>query len=139
MRYLRDPSPHHWKTDPLEGFRQIKNQSDPSLISFSCLGINSFHLQQGSPHTLRAAPPLRPSVTSHSTRYLCCQFETSGRSQGFPLTNHRGHKRNGTLARDVLRDQEEHRCTSLLRLRYAPFIAEWSSIHGQQEVGLPTL
>ena len=37
------------------------------------------------------------------------------RSQGFPPTNHRKHNRNGTLARDVLRDQEEHRCASLLR------------------------
>ena len=31
------------------------------------------------------------------------------------ISNHRGHKRNWTLTRDIFRTQEEHRCASLLR------------------------
>ena len=59
------PSPHNWKTNPLEGFRQIKNQCYRSLISFSCMVIKSVHLQQSLPHgawsssiaPIRGTPP----------------------------------------------------------------------------------
>ena len=37
------------------------------------------------------------------------------RSRGFPPTNHRRQKLNGTLGRDILRNQEEHRRARLLR------------------------
>ena len=74
------------------------------------MAIESVHLQQG----LRSAPPPRSSVASHSTRCLL-PFRDLWRSQSLSRTYHRRQKRNGTLARDALRNQEKHRCASLLR------------------------
>ena len=50
------PSPHHWTTDQLERFRQVKNQCYRSLVFFSCM--------------VTASPSLRPSVASHR-RDIC--------------------------------------------------------------------
>ena len=70
---MRRPSPHNKKTNPNEGFRQVKNQCYRPLSSFSCVVMKSFHLQQNLPHC-----SLSSSIASHSTRYCCCHFVTSG-------------------------------------------------------------
>ena len=93
---------------------QVENQCYRYLVSFSCMVIESFHLQQGLPHSA-----LRSSISSISGTPFNPIFELPFRnlwcSQGFPATNHRRHERNGTIARDVLRNQEKHSCASLLR------------------------
>ena len=57
--------------------------------------------------TVRCAPPLRPSVASHSIRYLYCHFATSGALRA-------SHQRI-IASISALRDQEEHCSASLLR------------------------
>ena len=107
-------SSRDWNTDPLESFRQVKNRCYRSWISSSCMTIASV-LSNKVSHTARSAPPLRSSVASHSKYDVLLPFSNLWLSQGFPPTNQRWHKRNGTLARDDFRNQDKHRCASLLR------------------------
>ena len=51
------------------------------------------------------------TAASHSTRYFCCHFVTSGALNA----SRRRHQRNWSFTRDILRNQEEHRCVGLLR------------------------
>ena len=43
---VRSPGPHHRKTDPLEGLRQIQDQGYYSLVFFSCSAFEPLHLHQ---------------------------------------------------------------------------------------------
>ena len=78
-------------------------------------------------HTVRWAPPFRPSVASQSIRCLCCHF-----------AHQRRHKRNQSLTRNVIRDQEEHHGTGLLRPFSALFHLLQESHHFSSWFFLPT-
>ena len=113
---VRRPSPHHRKTDPLEGLRQVQDQGQGSLIFFLRFAIQSFHLHQYFPYCLLSSSvsAIR-GVAIHSIlllplRHFWC-------SQSFPPTNQRRHKRNWSFTRDILRNQRKHRRAWLV----APF------------------
>ena len=94
------PSPHHWKTDALEC------SCHRSLILSSCLVVESFHFHQCPSPSISGIP---------SNTIFVLSFCHLRRPQSFPPTDHRRHKRNWPLTRDILRNQEEHRYAGLLR------------------------
>ena len=49
---VRRPSPHHRKSDPLEGPCLVQDQGQGSFLFFLCFAIESFHLQENFPHCL---------------------------------------------------------------------------------------
>ena len=82
---MRWPRPRHWKTDPLEGCRQLQDQGYPSLIFFSCLSLNLSTSSKIS-HTIRSAPQFRQSEASHSIRDL---YRPSATSRALRAVHHR--------------------------------------------------
>ena len=75
---MRCPRPHHWKTDPLESFRQNQDQCCRSLTFCLLPVIQTTPGPSRFPHTVRSAPPLRPSVAPHSIRCVYGHGATSG-------------------------------------------------------------
>ena len=78
---MRRPSAYHLETDSLESLHQVQDQSYRSLPSFSCMVIESFHIQQGLPHSAFSSST-KPSVASHSTRYVSCHFAWTSSRRG---------------------------------------------------------
>ena len=66
-------------------------------------------------HAVRWAPSFRPSVASPINAILLLPRRKLRSPQSVPPRYQRRHQRNRPLTRDVLRHQEEHRRTSLLR------------------------
>ena len=110
---MRRPCPDHRKTDPLECLRQVQNQGHGSLFLCFCSSIKSLHFHQDFPilfaELLHFARQWRPTLrdTSAATSPLLVLSR--------PPANQRWHERNRSLTRDILRNQEEHLGTGLLR------------------------
>ena len=74
--------------------------------------VKSFNFEQRIPsNALRTS--IAPSVASHPTRGR--PFLLFYRTQPLPASNQGEQQRDGAFARDVRRNQEEHRGASLLR------------------------
>ena len=103
---MRRPSPNHWKTDPLAGFRQIHDQGYRSLIFFTPARKLNLSTSSKVSHSAcsSSATPIRGVPLNTIIVLPCCHR----RPQRFP-TNHR----RWPLTRDMLRNQEEHRCAGI--------------------------
>ena len=74
---MRRPSPHHRKTDPLEGLRQVHDQATAPNSSSPARYFEPLHFHQIVPNCSLSSS-ISASVASESIRYLCCHFATSG-------------------------------------------------------------
>ena len=85
-----------------------------SLIFCFCLPVRSFHFHRYFPHcALSSSVTTIRGVPLHAILLLpLCHF---WRSQSFPPTNQRWHERNRSLTCNILRYQEKHGRTRLLR------------------------
>ena len=95
------PCPHNWKANSPKAFRPIKHCCCHSLISFSCMTIESFHLQQGLPHSARSSS-ISPIRGIPLNSILLVPSQHLWRSQSLPPTNDRKNKRNGPPAREQI-------------------------------------
>ena len=99
---------------PLKSFGQVQHHRDRSRVLFTRFAITSFHLEQRFPNgALR--PSIGPSSGIPPNTMSFLPSRHLKRTQPLPPTNQRGQKRDGTFAREVLRNLEEHRRARLLR------------------------
>ena len=104
---VRRPRPRNWETDTFKRLGQIKHQDDHSFVHFTGPVIKPFHLEQRFPNCTLCTS-IAPSVASHPTRGRSCHFGTTGaRNKPLPPSIRVGNKRDGAVARDVLRNQEK--------------------------------
>ena len=103
------PSPYHSQTYPFEGFRQIQDQGCRSLIFFSCLEFESFHVEQDFPH--RSLSSLIASISGIPFTWILV-FATLPRLAPSELPTN--GSRNWPFTSGTPRNQEEHRCAGLL-------------------------
>ena len=125
---MRRPSPHHRKTDQLEGFRQVKNRRYRSLISFSGHGLNSCSEQLYRRCRLRC--PIPSGVRCHE--------DARGRSdEANPCSQCTLESDHCGLASQEARQKGAHkrcvpspgRCTSAGHTKkncFAPFVCEFA-------------
>ena len=111
---MRRPGKHDRETDSLESLRLVQHQGNCSQIFFSCSVFEPLRLHQNFPDCLLSSSISAISSVSINT-ILPLSFHHFWCSQSFPPAYQRRHQRNRPLTRDILRYQEEHRRTSLLR------------------------
>ena len=107
----RRPSPHNWKANALEYFSRQASAWSILGLFFARTTVESFHLRVL--HTMRSA-----SHSAHwkdPTRHVAFAAIPSPLAPAPLHTSESWLAEAQWLARDILRDQEEHRLASLLR------------------------
>ena len=102
------------KTGLIESFCQVQDQSYRSLLFSPPWWLNLSFSSKSLTHSAFSSS-IASILGIPLNSIFVLTFRNHWRSQSFPPTSHRKHERDGPLNRDILRNQEEHRCASLLR------------------------